>query len=225
MIRFPIPLMLVCVVGCNATVQISNTDRQREPIVGLPCEGCEAVFEGLPDSLDSIVKIAPKDEPGQPMQIRGTVFDKLGNPIPGVIVYAYHTNAEGLYLPDGKFRGQEAFRHGRLRGWAVTDDRGEYGFDSIRPAGYPNSDLPAHVHMHVIEVGRCTYYIDDIMFEDDPRLTSQKRQELVLGRGGLGITSPTRDESGVWTVRRDIVLGEKIPDYPERPEPSVPSVD
>jgi protocatechuate 3,4-dioxygenase beta subunit len=218
LIRLLISLILVCVAGCDSTVQVGNTGRQREPIVGLPCEGCEAVFEGLPDSLTSIFKIAPSGEPGQSMQIVGTVRDKIGNPIPGVIVYAYHTNAGGVYPLDEKYKGQAAYRHGRLRGWAVTDDRGEYGFDTIRPAGYPNSDLPAHVHMHIIEVGRCTYYIDDILFEDDPRLTQQLRLELAHGRGGSGIVAPTRDESDVWAVTRDIVLGEKIPGYPDRAE-------
>ncbi len=139
--------------------------------------------------------------------------DEFGNTIAGVIVYAYHTNADGLYPPDDRFKGQAACRHGRLRGWVMTDDRGKYGFDTIRPAGYPDSDLPAHVHMHIIEVGRCTYYIDDLLFDDDPRLTQQKRLQLALGRGGTGIAAPNRDQSDIWVVTRDIVLGEKIPGY------------
>ena len=216
MIRLIISPILVCLMACSSTAQEGNAHRQREPVVGLPCEGCEAIFEGLPNALTSIARIAPKDEPGQPMQIRGTVRDKNGNPIPGVVVYAYHTDASGFYPSDDKFKGQAAYRHGRLRGWAITDDQGKYGFDTIRPAGYPNSDLPAHVHMHVIEAGRCTYYIDDILFEDDPRLTQQQRQELTHGRGGTGIVAPIRDQSDIWVVTRDIVLGEKIPGYPVR---------
>ena len=164
--------LLMCIVGCGLSAQDGSTHRQREPIVGLPCEGCEAVFEGLGESLKPIAKITPNDEPGERMQIRGTVRNAIGNTLPGVIVYAYHTNASGLY--------------------------------------------PAHVHMHIIEVGRCTYYIDDILFDDDPRLTQQQRQQLSLGRGGTGIVTPIRDQSDVWLVTRDIVLGEKIPGYPKR---------
>ena len=107
-----------------------------------------------------------------------------------------------------------AVRHGRLRGWAKTDEQGRYGFKTIRPGGYPDTDMPAHVHMHVIEVGRCTYYIDDIMFEDDPRLTAEKRRQLTAGRGGNGVVQPVRNSQGVWTVVRDIHLGENIPGYP-----------
>lgn len=186
----------------------------REPIVGLPCEGCEAVFQGLPDTLSSNSFVAGPTEPGRPLRIEGTVLNAQGRAASGIIVYAYQTNAQGLYPTDDRFRGQAAFRHGRLRGWAQTDARGAYRFDTIRPGAYPNSDLPEHVHMHVIEVGRCTYYIDDLMFEDDPRLTPSMRRQLTLGRGGSGVALPTLNADAGFLARRDIVLGERIPGYP-----------
>lgn len=144
------------------------------------------------------------------------MVDASGRPANGIIVYAYQTNAQGLYPTDDRFRGQAAFRHGRLRGWAQTDGRGAYRFDTIRPSGYPNSDLPEHVHMHVLEVGRCTYYIDDVMFEDDPRLTPNARRELTLGRGGNGVVLPSASADVGFLARRNIVLGERIPGYPAR---------
>jgi protocatechuate 3,4-dioxygenase beta subunit len=149
------------------------------------------------------------------MTIEGTVFDTRGRPVKGVIVYAYHTNAQGVYPTDEQFRGQAAFRHGRLRAWVQTDETGRYTFDTIRPAPYPNTDLPAHVHMHVIEVGRCTYYIDDLMFEDDPLLTPLMLARLTLGRGGSGVARPRQGAAGVQLVTRDIVLGQRINGYPE----------
>jgi protocatechuate 3,4-dioxygenase beta subunit len=148
------------------------------------------------------------------MQIDGTVFDSSGRAVPGVIVYAYHTNAAGLYPHGARPRGEASYRHGRLRGWAITDENGRYRFLTVRPAGYPDTDLPQHVHMHVIEVGCCTYYIDDILFTDDPRLTPRMREQLTLGRGGSGVATPRKDTSGTWMVTRDIVLGANIPGYP-----------
>jgi protocatechuate 3,4-dioxygenase beta subunit len=68
--------------------------------------------------------------------------------------------------------------------------------------------------MHVIEPGRCTYYIDDLVFEDDPRLTPEVRRAHVSGRGGPGLVSPTPDGRGGFVVRRDIRLGERVPGYP-----------
>jgi protocatechuate 3,4-dioxygenase beta subunit len=188
----------------------------REPIIGLPCEGCEAVFEGLPQTLSSRARIAPKDEPGEPIRIEGTVRDRQGRPAAGVIVYAYHTDVKGIYPGDESLRGRAAYRHGRLRGWTQTDGQGRYVFDTIRPAGYPDSGIPAHVHMIVIEPGCCAYFIDDIHFDDDPRLSPDKRKQASPGVGGPGIVTPRKDSSGVWVVGRDILLGEKIPGYPPR---------
>ncbi|NNE08523.1 MAG: hypothetical protein HKN20_08175, partial [Gemmatimonadetes bacterium] len=104
-----------------------------EPIVGLPCEGCEAVYEGMPPraSLASRARIAPADSPGEAMRIEGAVFDPEGRPAPGVIVYAYQTDAGGIYPTDERMRDTAAHRHGTLRGWAVTDVAGGYRFDTI----------------------------------------------------------------------------------------------
>jgi len=217
-------ITVACLLATSGGVETAfpTTERVRETIVGLPCEGCEVVFDGLPTTLASRARLAPEDSPGQPMRIEGTVRDRQGRVAPGVIVYAYHTDARGLYPRDPTRSGSTAFRHGGLRNWVQTDEQGRYRFDTIRPAGYPDSDIPAHVHMHVIEPGRCTYYIDDILFEDDPRLTAEKRGQSSRGRGGLGIVMPKKDDSGTWVVKRDIVLGERIPGYPAAPR-SAPS--
>lgn len=190
--------------------------RPSEAIVGLPCEGCDLVFLGMPEQIPARSRIAPQGEPGEPMRIEGTVRDATGKPASGVIVYAYHTDARGIYPPDDRLPG---IRHGRLRGWAKTDERGTYRFDTIRPAGYPNTDIPSHVHMHVIEPARCTYYVDEMLFEDDPRLTADERKHMSPGRGGKAIVMPRKDASGVWRVTRDIVLGENIPGYQRDPRP------
>ena len=187
--------------GCSASTPISH-----EPVLGGPCEGCEAVFVGMPDTIGSTARIAPIGEPGAPMVIEGTVRSADGKPAPGVIVYGYHTDAKGIYP-------SAATRHGRLRGWARTDATGHYRFETIRPGAYPGNENPEHVHMHVIEPGRGTYWIDELVFRDDPILTPDRLKYLSHGRGGKGDALPKKDERGVWQVRRDITLGEKIPGY------------
>ncbi len=184
----------------------------REPVIGA-CEGCEAVFEGLPPVLGSRARIAPAGEPGQPLTLAGRVTDLQGRPRPGVVVYAYHTNRGGLYPPPDGGASAAAARHGRLRGWARTDSSGAYRFDTIRPGAYPGEEVPEHIHMHVLEPGRATYYLDDVMFRDDPRLTRQQADKLVTGRGGHGLATPERRD-GTWWVRRDVVLGKEIQGYP-----------
>lgn len=185
---------------------------QRERIVGGPCEGCDAVFAGLPGAVGVEGRIAPAGEPGVPMLLQGTVRTAAGQPAPGIVIYAYQTDAKGLYPSAPGLQGSAA-RHGRLRAWAKTDAQGAYRFATIRPAGYPNTDIPEHIHLHVIEPGRCTYYIDDVVFEDDPRLTPRQRAAHDRGRGGSGVIRPTRDSSGTWQARRDIRLGAGINDY------------
>jgi protocatechuate 3,4-dioxygenase beta subunit len=184
-----------------------------EPITGLPCEGCEAVFEGLPAQLKSRARIAPASEPGQPLVLRGTVSGSDGKPRKGVVVYAYQTNARGIYPTSERANGRASHRHGLLRGWALTDAEGRYAFDTIRPAGYPGTDLPQHIHMHVIERGCATYYIDDVLFTDDPRLTAEQIRRHDRKRAGSGIATPAM-ENRTWQVRRDIRLGMNIPGYP-----------
>lgn len=104
-------------------------------------------------------------------------------------------------------------RHGRYRGWVQTDQDGRYEFKTVRPGGYPNSDLPEHIHLHVLEPGCATYYLEDATFDDDPRLTEAKRREFANHRGGKGLSSPKR-VLGVWQAQRNITLGQSIPDYP-----------
>lgn len=175
---------------------------RREPVLGGACEGCDWVFDGQPTALPPRARIAPEGEPGAAMTIEGKVTTARGKPAPGVIVYAYHTDQGGLYPPGDN-------RHGRLRAWVRTDAGGNYRFDTIRPGAYPSRDVAEHVHMHVIEPGLGTYYVDNLEFEDDPLNPRRRGPE----RGGNGLMLPVRRD-GVWQVRRDILLGRNIPGYP-----------
>lgn len=195
--------VFLCLVAASALAQA------REPIVGLPCEGCDAVFDGLPDQFGSRARIAPISESGQPMLVTGRVLDQGGKPQPGVVVYAYQTNSGGIYPePSG---ARASHRHGALRAWVSSDAQGRYAFDTIRPGSYPSRDTPQHIHMHVLERGCATYYIDDIMFLDDPLLTKAEVASRPK-RGGAGIGAPLRHK-GVWHITRDIHLGQNIPGY------------
>jgi protocatechuate 3,4-dioxygenase beta subunit len=197
MTRF-ITLVLVAFIYLqNATAQV--------PVIGRPCQGCELVFVGMPETLKTHSRIAQENEKGEALILRGTVLKPSGNPAVGIIVYAYQTDADGHY-PKGPTR------HGGLRGWAITDSKGQYSFKTIRPRAYPGRDIPEHIHLHVIEPNKGTYYIDDVTFDDDPLLTAEHRQKEKC-RAGCGLSHPIRDKLDVWKVQRNITLGEAIPNY------------
>ena len=169
------------------------------------CEGCEGARERDPAKFSWQSRIGTANEPGEPMRIEGRVLKVDGKtPAPGVIVYAYQTNSAGLYA-NGTPETEWSRRHGRLRGWAKTDSHGRYAFDTIKPAPYPRETMPAHVHLTIIEPKRRSYYIDDIVFDGEFGVTPayRARQEF---RGGSGIVKLTRNASGRWLARRDIVL-------------------
>ncbi len=169
------------------------------------CEGCEAIHEHSFDGLSWFTTIPGPGEPGDKLILSGTVFQADGRtPAAGVVVYAYHTNTQGAYPTRGDERGW-ARRHGYLRGWVKTNAQGEYRFETIRPGGYPGRPDPAHIHVIVKEPDRREYWIDEVVFEDDPRVSARYRNAQRY-RGGSGIIRLTRDPTGAWTGRRDITL-------------------
>jgi len=198
--------------SCSGLPSMATPD----PVVG-SCGDCKGPYEGMPATFSAVARIAPQAEPGSPLVVSGRVFGADGKPRRGVIVYAYHTNANGIYPPPDPPRSTFSNHHGRLRGWAMTDAKGRYTFNTIRPANYPNTTIAQHIHMHVIERGCATYFIDELLFTDDPMFQRMAPEEVSRegpGRGGKGITTPHRDPSGTWHVERDIHLGQNVAGYP-----------
>ncbi len=167
------------------------------------CEGCGGSGGGPGSGPPLASTLRMPGVPGAALVVTGVVM-RRGRPAADVLVYAYQTDATGRYTPPPGATGLDA-RHGRLRGWLRTGPDGGYRIETIRPAAYPRFPDPAHIHLTVTPPGERERWIDDIVFADDPRLTSAwlDRQE---GRGGPGLTRPRRDADGVWYARRDIAL-------------------
>jgi protocatechuate 3,4-dioxygenase beta subunit len=190
--------------------ELLRIETQDQPPVLGQCDGCEAAYDGRPLHLTSQARLGSKDEPGERMRLHGVVYGVDGKPAEGIQIYAHQTDQSGNYPPLAGV-GVVASRHGRLRGWTVSDSEGRFRLDTVRPGGYPDSSLPQHIHLQVIEAGRCTYYLDDVEFADDPRRASQP--DRAAPRGGSGLTQPARSADGVWEVRREIHLGRNLPEY------------
>ena len=203
-------LFISLIVNCSlfpTGFSQSSNDKQ----VGEACDECKLMYDGMPDRLTSMFTIADEKEPGEVMLITGTIYKPdRKTPASGVILYVYHTNSKGIYSPGPNQK--VALRHGHLRGWIKTGADGQYQFNTIRPAPYPQAQNPAHIHPLIKEPGLTLYWIDEYLFEDDAFVTAKVRSQQE-GRGGPGIIRPTRNAKGVWVGQRDIVLGKNIPNY------------
>jgi protocatechuate 3,4-dioxygenase beta subunit len=181
---------------------------------GMPCEGCEAVFE-CPVSLNQLnwVDTLPDfNDKGPKMLITGTIFEADGKtPAANVVLYVYHTDQTGVYPTKGNEKGW-AKRHGYIRGWIRTNEEGRYAFYTLKPASYPTGKTPAHIHPVIKEADMQPYWIDEYLFDDDPYLTAEERKQQPK-YGGSGILTLT-SKDGVLTATRDIVLGLNIRNYP-----------
>ena len=138
-------------------------------------------------------------EEGEPILISGTVFLADGKtPAPDTLIYLYHTDIYGYYGRGGEHR------HGRYRGWMLTDKRGRYEFRSTKPASYPNSTIASHIHMTVTRQDLREDWVDSILFEGDRFITAQER---IPRKGGTrAILSMEKGPDGIARGRRDIVL-------------------
>lgn len=169
------------------------------------CEWCGA--GDAPANPSARIVIPPRDEPGEPLIISGTVYEEdKRTPVADITIYAYHTNAAGIYPKRTPDDGSEQWRHGYLRGWMRTGADGKYEFRTIKPGSYPGRPDPAHIHMTVAGAGYPEFWIDGLWFEGDERITPDMRRRL-SGRGGFQpIIRLTRDREGVWRGVRDIRL-------------------
>ena len=153
------------------------------------------------------------DEKGQKFLLTGTVFKKDGkSPAPGVIVYYYQTDNNGYYSAKDEM-DEKAKRHGHIRGWVKTGSDGKYSIYTIRPAPYPGTSNPSHIHIFIKEPNINEYYIDELVFDDDKLLTQGIRGNFQK-RGGDGVLKPTITNN-LQKAQHNIILGLNIPNYPQ----------
>lgn len=163
-------------------------------------------FANMPASLGSIMAICGEEEPGERLLITGTIYKSDGKtPFPDVVLYTYHTDNKGIYSKKGGETGVQKW-HGRLHGWCRSGQDGHYEIHTIRPASYPKSTAPAHIHAAVKIPGKGKpFYINDFVFKDDP-FVSERESSDPRFPGGSGVVDVVKSGSGVWTGVRDLVL-------------------
>lgn len=212
-------LVILCnlLTGCNGQTKNNSTTTQtasqKNKLVGGGCDGCEIMFVGMPTNINDVDTSAGWTEQGQKLLLTGIVYKIDGKtPVPNVIIYYWQTDNNGYYSPK-KGMDEKAKRHGHIRGWVKTDENGKYAIYTIKPAPYPNENIPAHIHTSIKEPNIDNeYYIDAFVFDDDTFLTSEKRKALE-NRGGSGILRVLNSDN-LQIAEHNIILGSNIPNYP-----------
>ena len=215
-----IPILLIILLSFPACSQNSPQKEKKSAngtqLIGDHCEGCAAVFESpIPfEKLSWIDTLPGFNKPGPKMMISGIIYQADGKtPAKNVVLYIYHTDQDGNYSNKKNEKGW-ASRHGYIRGWMKTNEKGQYKFYTLQPASYPNSNAVKHIHPTIKEPGKNEYWIDEYIFDDDPFLTPERRKEHQQQRGGDGLIK-LKNENGVLTGERNIYLGKNIPGYPK----------
>lgn len=128
-----------------------------------------------PAQLGASARIAPETEPGRRLRIRGQLLQPDGSPAADAVVFAYHTDAQGLY--DEKGKGPHSWR---LRAWVKTDREGRFTFETIRPGAYPNTAIAPHVHFTAFFEGGDRYHFPDINLSPKPAAGDPEELSVTL---------------------------------------------
>ncbi|MEO6252983.1 MAG: hypothetical protein ABIO79_06745 [Ferruginibacter sp.] len=122
------------------------------------------------------IKLNTMAEPGTNITVKGSTLNRFGKPLINALVYVYQTSSQGWYsdtAPHILINGGDR-KHARLFGYFKTNATGTFEITTVKPAGYPNSSLPAHIHIE-IAMDDNSYFISELLFDDDPRLVGEIR--------------------------------------------------
>ncbi|MTI32368.1 intradiol ring-cleavage dioxygenase [Xanthovirga aplysinae] len=203
--------------ACNAQNSPNNQTGQKvvnkNKIVGGGCEVCQLMYVGMPTNIKSVDYSLGWKEEGQKLLVTGTVYRLDGKtPAPNIVIYYWHADPNGNYSPREGME-EKARPHGYLRGWVKSDKNGKYSIYTLKPGHYSTDDTPAHIHLSVKEPHLDNeYYIDDLVFDDDKRLTARERRAF-KNRGGSGILKVSSYKD-MQIAQHDIILGLNILNYP-----------
>ncbi|NNF02152.1 MAG: hypothetical protein HKN22_05670 [Bacteroidia bacterium] len=178
-----------------------------------PCDDPDAriscCFANMPSNVTHQMIITESEDDGEILLISGRVINNIDSgAMPNILIYGYHTDKNGYYTKAGTESGVQKW-HGKFHGWCKTNDQGEFEIRTIRPAPYPDNTIPAHIHLAIQKPHNSKpFYINDIVFSEDPLTNEQYRSSEPYEDGGSGIIDLKKRDS-VWKGERLIILSEQ----------------
>ncbi len=141
-------------------------------------------------------KLAGPNEPGERLVISGKVYSSdCRSRLPSTLIEVWQANKGGLYDTDkpGNFTEHVNFH---LRGMMLTDQQGNYEFETVMPGRYPvppnlpglekyaGLTRPAHIHFRVSESLHVPL-TTQLYFKDDPHIAkdpwASRKPSMAIG--------------------------------------------
>lgn len=194
-VALAIPFLSNCAIAQKE--QVSELDLIKKNAIQGDCNWCGA--KEVPDDVTWKSTFVKENEKGEPLIISGTVyFSDEKTPASNILIYAYHTDIEGIYGREGETQ------HGRFRGWMLTDEKGRYEIRTIKPASYPNTTIAAHIHMTLTGMKFKEDWIDSVLFEGDKFISAREREKAGKKGGFDPILKLEKKADGILYGERDI---------------------
>jgi len=118
-----------------------------------------------------VEEIAPKGVAGERVSIRGRVVDGNGKPVNDAAVEIWQANSHGRYAHPEDKQDKPLEKAFRGYGRSLTNDNGEFRFNTIKPGRVPGPDgkLQApHLTVTIFMRGLLKHLQTRIYFPDDP---------------------------------------------------------
>jgi protocatechuate 3,4-dioxygenase, beta subunit len=158
-----------------------------------------------PEGAPSTAAVAPANEPGQRLEVKGVVYAADGRtPLPRASVYVYQTDARGYYRPDDAMGNRDP----RLKALLRTDAAGRYSFTTIRPGSYPGTRVPQHIHYEVGAGGHGSR-VFEIVFDDDPFVDDEIRRRAAQPGSVYSLRRVVQGPGAIGHIEQDVVLGDR----------------
>lgn len=150
---------------------------------------------------------------GEVISVRGRVLDQEKKPIADAVVEIWQANSYGRYDHE-RDAGNPRQLDPNFQGWAeiLTNERGEYGFKTIKPGSYPVDGRggwtrPPHIHFKVSrrgyhEITTQMYFADEPLNERDGirNALSPAERESVTVRFQPGANADTSARAGNFDI-------------------------
>jgi protocatechuate 3,4-dioxygenase beta subunit len=186
-------------------------------IAGGPCgPNCNGYNEFLNENLLTNTDTLPlfEERKADRMLLTGVIHDFSGKPAADVLLYVFHTDAQGEYPKRAGATGAEAL-NGYIRGWIKTNADGRYYIFTNMPGAYPEEKTRAHVHCIIKEPDVNVYSLMDFIFPNDPYAESHETIVPQHLNGGL-VKDITQPGDTMKVYQRNIYLGRGVVNYPSK---------